>query len=75
VALDIARGVCFGLDGVASRIWALIAEPATAAEISARLAQEYDVAPQTCEDEVLTFLQTLMAEGLISAAEPAPSAA
>jgi hypothetical protein len=68
VALNVARGVCFGLDGVASRIWALIAEPTTAAEVCARLTGEYDVTPEICEREVLTFLKTLMAEGLVTAA-------
>jgi hypothetical protein len=75
VALDVARGVCFGLDAVASRIWGLIGEPTTPAQVCERLMADYEVSPSVCERDVLAFLETLRAEGLLIApADPGPLA-
>jgi hypothetical protein len=66
VALDVARGLCFGLDAVASHIWRLIAEPITPQSLCATLAAEYEVEPEVCERDVLAFLDALATEGLLT---------
>jgi hypothetical protein len=71
VALDAARGVCFGLDAVGARIWTLIEAPITPETLCARLTTEYDVDAATCRDEVLALLADLRAEGLIAVAPTA----
>jgi len=73
VALDVARGACYGLDGVAARIWALIETPVAIGDACATLAELYEVDDATCRKDVLDFLADLRAEGLIDvlpAAQP-----
>ena len=65
VALHIDKGQCYGMNNVASRIWALLAEPTSPDQICTRLAEEYDVDPATCRADVEALLADLKAEGLI----------
>lgn len=65
VALHIDKGQCYGMNNVASRIWQLLAEPTSAEQICATLAEEYEVDPATCRAEVDALLADLKAEGLI----------
>src|SRR5438874_210372 len=71
VALDVAKGVCYGLDPVGSRIWALIEEPITVATVCQALMSEFDVDAAICEADVLDLFVQLRAEGLI-AVRPEP---
>ena len=66
VAFDAARGVCFGLNGTASRIWQLIETPATTKQICEALLAEFKIDPATCEREALGLLETLQTEGLVA---------
>jgi hypothetical protein len=68
VALHIEKGQCYGMNGVASRIWALLAEPTSPGEICAKLSAEYDVEPATCRADVDALLEDLRSEGLIKPA-------
>ena len=72
VALDVANGCCYGFDAVATRIWSMMDTPATIGEICAALLAIYDVAPETCEAEVLTLCADLRLEGLITVESGAP---
>lgn len=65
VALNAARGLCYGLDSVGLRVLQLIEQPATLAEICERLMAEYEVAPSTCEQDVADLIDKLAAEGLV----------
>lgn len=65
VALHIEKGQCYGLNGVASRIWAMLARPASLNEICSTLIEEYEVDPGTCRSEVKRLLDDLRDEGLI----------
>jgi hypothetical protein len=75
VALDVARGVCFGLDAIGARVWALIEAPTPVAAVCAALIREYEVNAETCRRDVLDLLAELRAEGLITVQRPAPAAA
>ena len=75
VALDIARGHCYGLNRVASRIWALTATPTSVAGICSALVRDFEVDQAACESDVLLFLEEFLAEKLITVQEPALSAA
>jgi hypothetical protein len=68
VALHIAKGKCYGLNGVASRIWTMLADPVSAEEICASLGDEYDVDASTCCTEVAELMAELQSEGLIKPA-------
>ena len=65
VMLNIEKGNYYGLDGIGSRIWELIEKPHTARAVVAALLEEYDVEETTCQNDVLTFLNQLFAQGLV----------
>lgn len=70
VLLNLRTGVYFGLDAVGTRIWQLLQEPRTVAQISERLADEYEVAPALCEQDVRTFLTALRDNALVEPENP-----
>ncbi|WP_435093010.1 PqqD family peptide modification chaperone [Halorubrum sp. N11] len=54
-----------GLTGVGPRVWELIQEPTTVQRVVETIADEYDVADESCEDDVLTFVGTMADEKLV----------
>ena len=66
VALDVARGQCFGFNSVANSVWKLLAEPRSFDDLRSRLMEEYDVGEQECSEELRTLLTDLTEKGLIS---------
>jgi hypothetical protein len=68
VALDIARGACYGLDPVGARIWSMIEEARRVADVCEALMAIYEVDADTCHRDVLDLLAALRAEGLIEVA-------
>jgi hypothetical protein len=66
VMLNIENGKYFGLDSIGSRIWELIEKVHTVQEVVDALLTEYDVEEETCQNEVLMFLNTLHAQGLVA---------
>jgi hypothetical protein len=66
VMLDMASGYYFGLDPVGARIWQLLSQTNSCAEIVERLAQEYDVTPERAESDLVRFVEELKANGLLS---------
>lgn len=63
--LNIKSGVYYGLDPVGARIWNLVQEPRAVADIHNTLTSEYDVEPERCARDLVSLLETLLAEGLI----------
>ncbi len=68
VALHVEKGQCYGMNAVASRIWALLAQPTSPEQICDTLSSEFDVDPETCRSDVAALLADLKAEGLIRSA-------
>lgn len=66
MAMSIEQGVCYGLDRVGTRVWALIAAPRSVDSLCEALLQEFDVDAEKCRREVVELLQDLRAEGLAS---------
>lgn len=66
MAMSIDLGLCFGLDRIGTRIWALIAEPISLDALCAQLGSEYDVEASTCRSDVARLVERLRAEGLAS---------
>jgi hypothetical protein len=69
VALHVEKGQCYGMNAVASRVWTLLAEPMAPGEICAKLAEEFDVDPDTCRADVQALLADLKSEGLVRTAD------
>jgi Coenzyme PQQ synthesis protein D (PqqD) len=65
VMLSERAGAYFGLDGVGSEIWKLIAQPRRVSELCQLLAQHYDVDRETLTREVTSFLDELLARRLV----------
>ena len=68
VRLDLASGTYFGLDPVGARIWGLMGESKTLAEICGQMLEEYEVSREELERDTLKLAQELAAQGLISPA-------
>lgn len=65
VILNLADGVYYGLDGVGARIWELLREPRTAAELRDAVTAEYDVDPDTAWRDLAGLLAELAARRLV----------
>jgi hypothetical protein len=65
VILDLASGTYFGLDPVGARIWELMGEGKTLAEICEQMLDEYEVSPEELERDTLRLAQELADQGLI----------
>lgn len=72
VAMSTTSALCYGLNGVGSRIWQLMAKPVRVGDLSRTLAAEFDVDPATCEREVLGLLREALAAGMIRVDDSAP---
>jgi hypothetical protein len=66
IGMSVEQGACYGLNGVGTRIWELLAEPRSIASLCEQLAGEYDVDADQCLREVLDLVQELRAEGLVT---------
>jgi hypothetical protein len=65
VLLSMTSAHYFGLEGIGSRIWALVNEPVSVVGICATIVSEYDVTPARCEADVLRFVRDLADRGLV----------
>lgn len=65
VALNIDRGVCYGLNTVASRVWTLLDSPASLDLLVRELTASFDVDADTCRAEVYDLLRDLEAAELV----------
>jgi hypothetical protein len=65
VMMSIEQEMYFGMEGTAGRIWELLASPQSIETLCGQLAQEFDVEPASCEEDVRGFLSQLLDEGLV----------
>lgn len=65
VALHIDNGTCYGFNGTATRVWALIEQPRRLSELKEELLREFDVDAATCEAQLKELLDDLAADGLV----------
>lgn len=71
VLLHLESGVYYGLDPVGSRVWELLAASGKPREVLARMEEEYDVAPDTLQQDVEHLLRELLDQNLITVQAPA----
>ncbi|OPY79976.1 MAG: Coenzyme PQQ synthesis protein D (PqqD) [Syntrophorhabdus sp. PtaU1.Bin058] len=65
VMMSIEKGRYYGLDPVGSRVWELIGKPVRVSELIDALLLQYDVDRETCERDVLEFLEDLYEDGIL----------
>jgi hypothetical protein len=63
--LNLQSGKYYGLKAVGARIWELVQQPRTLAELQAAILQEYDVPEEQCARDLEALLGQLAQEGLI----------
>jgi coenzyme PQQ synthesis protein D (PqqD) len=63
--LNLKNSVYYGLDPVGARIWNLLQQPRSVAELRDALLAEYEVEPDRCERDLLGLLEKMCEEGLI----------
>lgn len=71
--LDLKSSMYHGLNPTGTRVWQLLAEPRTVAEIRDALLGEYDVDAERCERDLIELLGELLAQGLIAVENAEPS--
>lgn len=69
VMIDFSTGKYFLLKGSANDIWDYIQTPITVGEIMEKLLAEYEVTPEECRYNILTFLERLNDYGFIEIKE------
>lgn len=69
VILNLKNGVYYGLNQVGARIWSMIKKPISVSEICKALLNEYDVEEDHCVRDVLSLLNEMYANQLISIQE------
>lgn len=73
VILNFDEGVYYGLDQVGARVWELIGDPITFAELRDRLVSEYEVEPNRCEQDLQALLSDLVSAGLVEVSDAEPA--
>ena len=66
VALSLASGEYVGFDAIGTSIWRLIEGLGSVALVRAGLLAEFDVDEPTCEAELNSFIETLLARQLVT---------
>ena len=72
VVLDLNSGTYYGLDDLGARIWTLIEQPASLATLREAIICEYEVDAETCERDILAFLNQLQVAGLVEVGDAQP---
>jgi hypothetical protein len=65
VMLSVSKGKYYNLGEIGGEIWDLLTEQITISELIAKLLSKYNVDQQECEEQVFSFLENLLKEGLI----------
>lgn len=65
VILDLESGTYYGLDPVGARMWVLMGEGKALGEVCDALLEEYDVARERLEEDILKLAGELGEKGLI----------
>lgn len=67
--MHMERGTYLHFNDVATIIWKRIHEPVTVTELCDELVREFDVEPDRCRADVMTFLHNLLKNGMLRIVE------
>lgn len=71
VVIHLDSNAYYGFDSIGRRIWELIEQPRSIIDVCAALCEEFDVAPEECESDVLAFLEELASSSVVHAHDTA----
>ena len=66
VMMSVENGKYYGLDDIGSRIWELIERPIRISDLIDRLLERFDVDRETCEKDVVKFLNELNDDRIVA---------
>ena len=66
VIMNLDSGSYHVINKTGQRIWELLEEPMSAAEICSTISEEYEVDTQNCQEEVLKFLADLQSRQIVT---------
>lgn len=66
VMMNLEKGKYFALNSIGSRIWDAIEDEISIGQVISQLLEEYDVEEEVCKNTVLSFVDKLKNEGLIT---------
>lgn len=69
VLLDIQQGICFSLNPVGAKIWALIKQRKSTDDIVASLVKDFDAPEEQIRSDIVEFAALLEQNGLLSSAK------
>jgi hypothetical protein len=69
VMMSVEQGQYYALDPIGSRVWELIEKPIRVKDLIDELLPRYRVERETCERDVLTFLEELHQNGILQVAD------
>lgn len=65
--MNIEKGKYYALEGTAKLIWGHLESPTKVEDLVAKMVETYDVEPDQCRSDVLSFLGDLMENDLVVA--------
>lgn len=65
VVLSLKNGKYYGFNAVSATIWETLQSSVTIHQIKTAVMREYDVDPDLCNQDILSFLNKMTKEGLI----------
>ena len=71
VMMDPDKGMYYELGSVGSRIWTLLETPRSVSDVCDALVEEYDVTPDVCRRDVVSFIEEAGELGIIETGAPA----
>jgi len=66
ILIDIDSGYFFQLNKSAARIWTLVEQPRSFADVCAALQTRFAIAPETCRNDVAGFVADMQDRGLLT---------
>ena len=69
VILHMGSGTYFGLDPVGTRIWELLSQPRTTAELRDGVVAAFEVEPERAQRDLEALLADMQAQGLVESAD------
>jgi hypothetical protein len=73
VMVSIANGAYYGVSDVAREIWESIERPRKISDLIDDLTVSYNIDRSSCEEQTLSFLESLLSERLLQVRDEAPS--
>ena len=65
VLLNLESGIYYGLDAIGTRAWNLLADDHTLADVCSIMVEEYDVSPETLQQDLVALVTELCDKQLL----------